>query len=253
MLVTAASKGIGFGAAKAFLEEGARVVINSSNRQNISEAKRRLQPLGEVHDLAADIALREDIDKLVDFTVENLGGIDVLIHVAGSPKPGTFMEMEFEDWVAGAASLVVGPAYMAKRVAAQMIDTKTRGRMIFLSSVSIREPLPNIAISNVCRISSAGLVRTLARELAPKGIRVNGILPGFIRTSRVDQIIADNVRRKGISPTQALAEIEGNIPLGRIGTTEELARVIVFLGSELSSYVSGAMIPVDGAILRSVG
>lgn len=102
-------------------------------------------------------------------------------------------------------------------------------------------------------MSIYGLVRTLARELAPKGIRVNGILPGYTRTARIDQIAADTSKRTGISIEQAIADISKEIPIGYMATTEMLAKSIVFLGSEMSEYVSGAMLPVDGAILRSVG
>lgn len=253
VLVTAASKGIGFGAAKAFLEEGARVVINSSNAKRLNDAKDRLKSIGEIHALPADISLHAEIDKLVDGGISGLGGLDVLVHVTGPPKPGTFLELGYDDWMTGARSLVVGPAYMAKRVAEHMIKAQTKGRMVFLSSYVIREPVPSLALSDVCRISSASLVRTLARELAPRGIRVNGIMPGYIQTDRIDQVVEATARRRGISRAQALAEIESTIPLGRIGTTEELARVILFLGSEVSSYVSGTLIPVDGALLKSVG
>ncbi len=253
VLVTAASKGIGFGAAKAFLEEGSRVVINSSNAERLSDATDRLKSIGETHAFPADITVQAEIDKLVDGGISALGGLDILVHITGPPKPGTFLELGYDDWVTGARSLVVGPAYMAKKVAEQMIKAKTKGRMVFLSSYVIREPVLSLALSDVCRISSAALVRTLARELAPNGVRVNGIMPGYIQTDRIEHVLQASMRGRGISRGQALEEIESSIPLGRIGTTEELARVILFLGSELSSYVSGALIPVDGALLRSVG
>lgn len=125
--------------------------------------------------------------------------------------------------------------------------------MVFSSSSAIREPNPNLALSNVCRIAIFGLVRTLARELGPKGIRVNGIMPGYIKTARIDSIVNDNARRKNISEDQALKELEAQVPLGHIGSTDQIAKSFVFLGSELSSYVSGAMLPVDGGMLRSIG
>jgi 3-oxoacyl-[acyl-carrier protein] reductase len=252
VLVTAASSGIGFGAAQAFLREGARVVINSSNPAKLGDALARLSTLGEVQGVAGDLSSKADLEKIVDFAATRLGGIDTLVYVTGSPKPGKFLEFSYEDWRAASDLLVVSPAYLSKLVAERMIADHVAGRMVFLSSYVIKEPALAIALSSVCRVAVLSIVRTLARELGPRGIRVNGIMPGYIRTPRVDQLAQDQSRRRGIKPEDFVREIEGEIPLGRIGTTEELANAIVFLGSDLSSYISGASFPVDGAILRSI-
>jgi 3-oxoacyl-[acyl-carrier protein] reductase len=253
VLVTAASQGIGFAAARAFLEEGARVVVNGSHPARLDRAVETLRALGEVHGISANLSLQADLDRLVRETQSTLGGIDTLVYVTGSPTPGTFMEQNYDSWQAAANLLTVSPAYLAQRVAEGMLATRTRGRMVFSASTAIREPIPNIAPSNVCRIAIAGLVRTLARELGPRGIRVNGVLPGFIATDRVTHVFEDAAKRRGITPEQAKEHALQDIPLGRIGAPEELARVFVFLGSEMSSYVTGALVPVDGGILRSVG
>jgi 3-oxoacyl-[acyl-carrier protein] reductase len=165
--------------------------------------------------------------------------------VTGSPRPGRFLDFSYDDWSRAADLLVVSPAYLAKLVATQMIEQETGGRMVFMSSYVI-------ALSSVCRVAVLSIVKTLARELGPKNIRVNGIMPGYIKTGRIDQLAADVSKRRGITKEEYVKEIEGEIPLGRIGTPEELARAIVFLGSDLSSYISGATLPVDGAILRSI-
>ncbi|HKS59414.1 MAG TPA: SDR family oxidoreductase [Thermoplasmata archaeon] len=253
VLVTAASQGIGFGAAQAFLGEGARVVINSSNPERLGRAVRSLEPHGEVHGVVADLKEQAALDALVAETRRLLGGLDTLVYVTGSPTPGLFMEQDYASWERAARIMVVSPAYLARRAAELMLNGTTGGRMVFLASFAIREPIANIATSNVCRIAIAGLVRTLARELGPRGIRVNGVLPGYIGTDRVEEVFADQGRRRGLSAAAVRAELEHEIPLGRIGTPEELARSIVFLGSDLSAYVSGALLPVDGAYLHSVG
>jgi 3-oxoacyl-[acyl-carrier protein] reductase len=252
-LITGASQGIGFGAARAFLEEGARVVVNSSNPERLERARAELARMGEVHSVVGDLRDRSTLDRIVDETVRRLGGLDTLVYVTGPPPPGTFMEQGFDDWRAASDLLVVSPAYLARKAAEAMLAADRGGRMVFLGSVSIREPIPTIATSNVCRISLGGLVRTLARELGPRGIRVNGILPGYIATQRSEEVATDTARRRGISAEEARREIEKQIPLGRLGSTEELARSIVFLGSELSAYVTGVLLPVDGGILHSVG
>ena len=253
VLITAASQGIGFGAAKAFLDEGARVVVNSSNNEKLAKARESLSKSGEVFAVTGNLTVKSDIDQLVSKTVDLLGGLDSLIYVTGSPAPGTVMEKNYDEWEFAARLLTVSPAYLARKVAEVMIEQKVKGRLVFSASYVIKEPSPNLALSNVCRISILGLVRTLARELGPRGIRVNAVLPGFIATGRIDQIVKDSAKRKGISETQALNEIVSQVPLGYIATTEELAKSFLYLGSEMSSYVSGAVLAVDGAILRSVG
>lgn len=252
VLVTAASQGIGFGVAKALLEEGARVAINSSNEERLSRAKDKLSGLGEVRAVPADISERTGIEHVVSESARMLGGIDLLAYSTGSPARGLFMEKGYDEWEGAAKLLTVGPAYLARKVADVMIANKTRGRMVFSSSYAIREPIPNIALSNVCRIAILGIVRTLARELGPKGIRVNGIMPGRIMTSRIEDMAMQVSKSKGISMTEALKDLETDIPLRRIGSAEEMANAFIFLGSDLSSYVTGAMLPVDGGLLRSI-
>ncbi|MCI4372095.1 MAG: SDR family oxidoreductase [Thermoplasmata archaeon] len=253
VLVTAASQGIGYAAARAFLGEGARVVINSSNPDRLKSAVGRLEPHGEVHGVVADLTRQEDLDRLLLETVARLGGIDTLVYLTGAPPPGIFMEQGFQDWTRAAGLMVVGPAYLARKTAEAMLAAHTAGRMVFLGSVAMREPIPNLATSSVCRIAMSGLVRTLARELGPTGIRVNGILPGYIRTGRIDELAADTAQRRGTTVEVVLREMESDVPLGRIGSPEELANAIVFLGSEMSSYVTGTLLAVDGGRLRSVG
>jgi 3-oxoacyl-[acyl-carrier protein] reductase len=251
-VVTASSSGIGFASAQAFLREGARVIINSSNNERLESAKARLAGLGEVHPIVADLSKKADLDRLVEESIARLGGIDTLVYVTGSPKPGRFLDFSYEDWREASDLLVVSPAYLAKLVTQEMLKAGTRGRLVFLSSYVIREPALTIALSSVCRVAVLSLVKTLSRELGPKGIRVNGILPGYIRTPRIDQLADNAAKKRGIRPEDWVKEIENEIPLGRLGTTDELANAVVFLGSELSSYVSGVNLQVDGALLRSI-
>ncbi len=239
--------------AKAFLEEGSRVVINSSNKERLDKAAAQLSKKGEIHAVVADLSTKVGIEEIVSKSLDLLGGIDTLAYVTGSPARGTVMEKSYDDWDSAAKLLTTSPAYLGRKVAEAMISRKTKGRMIFSASFAIKEPVATLALSNVCRVAIFGLVRTLARELGPYGIRVNGIMPGYIKTARVDAISSDIMRRKGVSEKEALDEISSQVPLGYIGTTEELAKSFLFLGSDLSPYVSGAMLPVDGGLLRSIG
>ncbi len=134
VLVTAASQGIGYGAAKAFLDEGARVVINSSNSDKLEKARGLLSQSGDVFAVTADLTSKDDIDKLVSKSVELLGGLDTLIYVTGSPAPGTAMEQDFDNWEAAARLLTVSPSYLSRKVAQVMIDQKVKGRLVLSAS-----------------------------------------------------------------------------------------------------------------------
>jgi 3-oxoacyl-[acyl-carrier protein] reductase len=125
------------------------------------------------------------------------------------------------------------------------------GRIIISTSAAIKEPIENLDLSNILRISMAGLIRTAAKQLAKKGILINGIMPGYIMTERIIQIIKERSKREGKSEEEILKAMTANIPLGRIGDPEELANVVIFLASNLATYVNGAIIPVDGGYLRS--
>ena len=134
-----------------------------------------------------------------------------------------------------------------------MISQNVKGRIVISASDAIREPEPNLALSNVCRISIFGIVRTLARELGAHGIRVNAVLPGTINTGRIDQLVQDISKRNNVPEAMVMSRMVSQIPLGYIGSVEEMSKAFLYLGSEMSSYVSGAVLPVDGAMLRSIG
>lgn len=253
VLVTGASQGIGYAAARALLEEGARVVINSSHPERLARAVESLSAFGNVGGVVADLRDPLDMERLVREAATGLGGLDVLVYVTGGPAPGRAMELDHAAWQRAAELLAVSPAYLSRLAAERMIPNSRGGRIVLLGSISMREPIPTLALSSVMRTSLLGLVRTLASELGPKRIRVNGILPGYIDTERVREIFVDAARRESIVPAQVRARLEQEIPLGRLGETAELARVIAFLASDASSYVTGAVLPVDGGILRSIG
>ncbi|EQD30182.1 short-chain dehydrogenase/reductase SDR [mine drainage metagenome] len=253
VLVTGASQGIGHAAARALLEEGARVVINSSQPERLARAVEALSAFGPVHGIVADLRHRADLERLIRESTEHLGGLDVLVYVTGGPAPGRAMELDYAAWQRAAELLAVSPAYLSRLAAERMISNPRGGRIVLLGSLTMREPIPTLALSNVMRIPLLGLVRTLARELGPKQVRVNGILPGYIDTERVREIFEDTARREATSPAEVRGRLEREIPLGRLGAPAELARVIAFLASDASSYVTGSVLPVDGGILRSIG
>lgn len=249
---TASSKGIGFGVAKVLAMAGADVILLSRSEENLKRAQARIEELTgkKPFYIVADLTKREDLEKSVK-EIADIGDVDIFFFSTGGPKPGYFMEMEMEDWEKAVNLLLYPAVYLTKALLPKMIEKKW-GRIIYSTSVAIKEPIPNIALSNVVRISMAGLVRTLAKEVGKYGITVNGILPGIIRTDRVVQLAKDRAVREGKTLEEALSEYTKSIPLGRLGEPEEIGYLVAFLASEYGSYINGAMIPVDGGRLNSV-
>ncbi|CAD5244511.1 3-oxoacyl-[acyl-carrier protein] reductase [Thermococcus camini] len=211
---TASSKGIGFGVARVLARAGADVILLSRSEENLKKAMEKIKAESdvEVHHIVADLTKREDLERTVK-ELKDIGEPDVFFFSTGGPKQGYFMEMAMEDWEK-AVELLLYPAVYLTRALVPAMERKGFGRIIYSTSVAIREPIPNIALSNVVRISMAGLVRTLAKELGPKGITVNGIMPGIIRTDRMIQLAKDRAEREGKTIEEALADYAKPIPSG---------------------------------------
>ena len=251
ILVTASTDGIGRGIAEVLVEQGARVVINGRSQERMDEALRQLSGKGEAYGVTGDISSVETAERVVDEAAGILGGLDSVVYVTGSPKPSRFTDLQWSDWEEGINLLVKSAVAVARRSIDYLAESSNPS-MVFSTSIAVREPIPDIALSNVLRISVHGLVKTLAKELAPRGIRVNAVLPGYIMTRRVLEIAEKRAAVDGITLEEAVRRIAGGVPLGRIGEPREVGYLVAFLVSRLASYVTGASIPVDGGLLRSV-
>ncbi len=249
VLVTASTRGIGFGVAETLLRYGAVVTINGRWKKSVAAAVERLRGLGRVYGVAADLTVREQAEGLVDRAAELMGGLDGLVYITGPPRPGRFSELGEDDWAYGARLLIYSAIWVTRRALRYL----GRGSsIVYLTSVATKEPIPGIALSNTLRIAVHGLAKTLSKELAPHGIRVNTVMPGYIDTDRVRQLAEKIAADKGVSVEEARRMIEEKIPLGRIGEPREIGYVVAFLLSPMSSYITGAAIPVDGGLLSSV-
>ncbi len=249
--VTGSSKGIGYGVAEVFASCGADIILLSRNEENLKKAADKIrEKYGvSVEYIVADLSIKKDLSKAAEYVERH--GINIFFFSTGGPKPGYFMDMEMEDWE-NAVSLLLYPAvYLTKRILPDMINMH-HGRIIYSTSVAIKEPIPNIALSNVVRISMAGLVKTLAKEVGKYGITVNGIMPGIIETERMKKLAEDRAKREGKSLEDALNDYLSPIPAHRMGKAEEIGYAAAFLASDYASYINGAMLPVDGGRLSSV-
>jgi len=251
VLVTASTRGIGRGIAKVLLINGAKVVINGRSNESVSRAVNELKDYGEVYGVKADLTVHDDVVKLVNKAVELLGGLDSLVYVTGPPRPGYFSELSLSDWEYGVKLLIMSAIWVTY-YALPYLKKSDNPSIVYSTSIAVKEPVPNIALSDTLRISIHGLVKTLSRELGPQGIRVNAVLPGYIMTDRVKQLVKDRSIRENRSEEEILEDITKNIPLRRIGEPEEVGYLVAFLISKYAGYISGASIPIDGGLLRSI-
>src|SRR3989454_11842735 len=252
-LVTASSKGIGFGVAKVLASEGCKVVISSRSADSISRARDQIvQETGnrQVYAFSADLKVKEDVDRLVRNAIEKLGRVDILTYNTGPPKPGNFNELSEADWGYGVRLLLMNAVWLAKRILPSM-ERKKWGRLVFITSTTLRQPIPNLVLSNTVRLSLAGLSKSLATEYGGKGITSNGIMQGHILTDRQKEIAEDLSRRTGKSIDDAMKQALVDVPLGRHGTPDDIGYLVAFLASDKASYITGAMIPIDGGMIRS--
>jgi 3-oxoacyl-[acyl-carrier protein] reductase len=234
-LVTGGSKGLGFATAAALVGEGARVVLTGRAQETVDAAASGLGAVG----VACDNADPQTPARLLDVARERYGRVDGLLVSVGGPPAGTATQMTDEQWRAGFESVFLGAVRLARTVAESLEDG---GSIAFVLSSSVRVPIGNLAISNGLRPGLAMVAKSMATELGPRGIRVNGVLPGRISTDRMTYLDAQ------VTEQQRAASL-ASIPLGRYGDPEEFGRVAAFVLSPAASYLTGTMIQVDGGML----
>jgi 3-oxoacyl-[acyl-carrier protein] reductase len=252
-LVAAASRGLGKAIALRLAQEGARVAVCARGKDQLDRAAFEItsQTGQQVIPIQADVVDPKAADMLVDTTVEQLGRLDILVTNAGGPSPGQFLDLTPEDWET-ATRLTLMSAVRLLYAAVPVMREQGEGSILAITSVAVKQPLPNLILSNSLRLSIIGLIKTLADELASNGIRVNGICPGWTRTDRVDQLLRDRARRQVTTPEEEAAKIAIDIPMGRMGTPEEFAKAAAFLVSPAASYITGVSLLVDGGMYRGV-
>ncbi|MDI3256634.1 MAG: SDR family oxidoreductase [Kyrpidia sp.] len=252
-IVTAASKGLGRAVALELAKSGVHLVVASRDAGRIEAAAAAIrEETGvEVVPAAADVSSKDGIERIVQTAADRFGRVDILVNNAGGPPAGTFEQFDDAAWYA-AFELNLMSVVRATRLVVPLMKRQGGGRIINLTSTSVKQPIPNLVLSNTVRAGVAGLTKTLSIELAPYNILVNNVAPGRIDTDRVrelDQMTAD---RTGEPVDQVQSRWFDQIPLGRYGTPEEFAKVVAFLCSPAASYLTGLTIPVDGGLTKGL-
>ncbi len=232
-IVCGASSGMGLAVAEALAAEGANVAMFARRRDQLELEAERLGALA----VRGDLTVPKDLAKLVEQTVGAFGGIDILINNGGGPPPGPAAGTT-DEAIEGALELLMLSAIRLTNLCLPYLEASGRGRIVNIESMSVREPVDNLALSNAIRPGVVGWMKALSREVGPKGITVNTIAPGRIDTERL----------RSLGGEGDLSQI----PLGRVGEAAEIAAVVSFLASDGAGYVTGAVLPVDGGLTRNL-
>lgn len=234
-LVFGSSGGIGRAIAESLIAEGAQVLLNSRSEEKLQIVTKEIKAAGY---LAGDLSQKGEASRLVDEAQKKLRGLDILVTNTGGPKKGTFLEVSDQQWHEDFQSLWMSTVE-SLRVALPLMKKQNYGRVIFVTSIAAQEPLPALTTSNGLRAGLSGLCKSIAQEVAPFGVTINALLPGYTNTDRLKELKLSDDRVKQM------------VPAGRLGDPQELADLACFLSSPRAGYITGQSIAVDGGALKS--
>jgi 3-oxoacyl-[acyl-carrier protein] reductase len=252
-LVAAASRGLGRAIAAELAAEGAGVVVCARGEARLLQAAREIGGAtgAEVVPVVADVSQPGDRQRLAESALAAFGRVDILVTNSGGPPAGSFASTGPEAWRA-AVELLLTSAVELTRAFLPGMQERRFGRVLNVTSISVKQPVENLILSNSLRAAVTGMARSLANEVAPFGVTVNNLLPGYTRTERLAELAEAMARRDAAPPEGFYARIEAEVPARRLGEPRELAALAAFLASERAGYITGQSIAVDGGWIRSL-
>jgi len=252
-IVSASSRGIGRAIAYGLAREGANVTILARNKEQLYKTAKEISSAtgSEVLPIIADVTKKEDIEIVVRKTIDTFGTVHILVNNSGGPPSGYFEDFSDSDWIKAFELLVLNPIRFIRLVLPYMKKQKW-GRIINIVSVSVKEPIDNLILSNSLRSAVVGIAKTLSNLVAEYNITINNVAPGPTFTSRIKELIKAQVKQKGITEEEVKNAWTQKVAMKRFGKPEEIADMVVFLASERASFITGTTIQVDGGYVKSL-
>jgi len=251
--VAGASKGLGKAIATELSMEGARVAICAREHPELPGAVEEIRSLtgGEIIGIPADLTIMDQARDFVRKGLEHFGTVDILVNNAGGPPDKNFLEMDEDLWKHGFHLNLLSTVMMTREAVPTMIE-KRWGRIINMTSVSVKQPIDGLILSNTFRIGVVGFAKTLSNELAPYNITVNNVCPAYTLTPRVRKLAAEIAVKQGITPEDVIERWKSQIAMGRLGRPEEVSAMVAFLASERAGFITGDSIQIDGGWYKGV-
>jgi 3-oxoacyl-[acyl-carrier protein] reductase len=253
-IVLSASKGIGRACAESLIKEGSHVAICSRNEKELMKTKQYLESLStsaQVFARVCDVSNPNELKEFLEWSCTELGGVDILIHNVGGPKPGNLAEVSVDDWYHATNTMLIS-AVIASQFVVPLMKKQQWGRIIFITSTAQKQPLPTMILSNTMRGAIGGFAKSLANELAQDNVLVHCVMPGAINTERNQNLALEASLRRSVAIEVIEQERAQKIPMRRMGEPHEFAGFVAFLSSSVASFTTGSVVAVDGGIIQTV-